>query len=46
MMLNGIGHLAVMIIRKSYFPGGITALFLVIAAAVLVYSLVSMKSYP
>ncbi|MCP4632043.1 MAG: HXXEE domain-containing protein [candidate division Zixibacteria bacterium] len=25
MLLNGVGHMVIMIIRKMYFPGGITA---------------------
>lgn len=32
MLLNGLGHTAMMIIRKTYFPGGITGLILIPAA--------------
>jgi hypothetical protein len=32
MLLNGLGHTAMMIIKKTYFPGGITGLILIPAA--------------
>jgi hypothetical protein len=32
MLLNGIGHIAMMIFTKAYFPGGITAILIIPAS--------------
>ena len=39
MFLNGFGHLAIVIYRHQYFPGGITALPLLLAAGYLLFVL-------
>lgn len=36
MLLNGLGHLGVMMVKKAYFPGGGTAVLLVAASAYLI----------
>jgi hypothetical protein len=40
MLLNGIGHLGIILYRRAYFPGGITAVLLLASSAYLIYSLV------
>ena len=39
LILNGLGHLGIMIARRRYFPGGMTAILLLIAAAILIDAL-------
>ena len=39
MLLNGAGHIAIMLFNRRYFPGGITAFLLLAVAAYLVYVL-------
>jgi len=39
LILNGLGHLGIMMVRRRYFPGGITAVVLLIAATVLMDAL-------
>lgn len=36
MTLNGIGHLGVMVLKRRYFPGGLTAPLLLLASVYLV----------
>jgi hypothetical protein len=40
MLLNGTGHLAIMVIRRRYFPGGITAPGLIAVSLYLMAQLV------
>ena len=40
MVLNGAGHVGVMVVRRSYFPGGITAFLLLPASIYLIVQLV------
>lgn len=40
MLLNGAGHIGIMIIKRSYFPGGVTA-FIILPAAVWLLMLLS-----
>ena len=39
MIVNGLGHLGIMILRKGYFPGGITAIFLIAVSLNVFYRL-------
>ena len=39
MIINGILHIFMMILKKGYFPGGITAIILIPAAIYLVFTL-------
>ena len=39
MLLNGLLHLGIMIFKRAYFPGGITACVLLPAATNLIYQL-------
>ena len=39
MMLNGLGHIGMMVYRRAYFPGGITAFLLIPASAYLMINL-------
>jgi len=41
MLLNGLGHIAIMIPRRKYFPGGLTAFVLV---SVAVYTIIHLAS--
>ena len=41
MLLNGLGHIGNMAVRRRYLPGGFTALLLLPAAGVLIVQLVS-----
>jgi hypothetical protein len=36
MLLNGLGHIGIMIIKRQYFPGGLTAFFLLLALGYLI----------
>jgi hypothetical protein len=36
MVLNGLGHIGMMVIKKAYFPGGITAFLLLPLSAYLI----------
>jgi hypothetical protein len=40
MLLNGAGHIGIMIVRRSYFPGGITAFLLLPASLYLIAQLI------
>ena len=41
MLLNGLGHISIMVFKGSYFPGGITAFLLALVAVFLmVYLLI------
>lgn len=40
MLLNGAGHIGIMVVRRSYFPGGITAFLLLPASIYLIAQLV------
>lgn len=35
LILIGLGHLIIMLVRRQYFPGGLTAILLLFAAAIL-----------
>jgi hypothetical protein len=39
MLLNGVGHIGIMIVRRSYFPGGLTAFLLLPASLYLIAQL-------
>jgi tryptophan-rich sensory protein len=39
MLLNGIVHIVIMLIKRKYFPGGITALPLIVVSILLIFSL-------
>jgi hypothetical protein len=39
MTLNGIGHLGIMVLKRRYFPGGLTAPLLLLASAYLANTL-------
>jgi hypothetical protein len=39
MMINGLGHIGMMVYRRAYFPGGITAFLLIAASAYLMLNL-------
>ena len=41
MLLNGLGHIGIMFVRRQYFPGGITAFLLLLVAAYLMLHLKS-----
>jgi hypothetical protein len=41
MLINGIGHIGIMVIRGEYFPGGLTAFALLPASAYLVTQLLN-----
>ena len=41
MLLNGVGHVAIMVLRRGYFPGGLTALLLVPISVYLMIILIS-----
>jgi hypothetical protein len=40
MLLNGIGHVGIMVIRREYFPGGLTAPILIMVSTYLMMLLV------
>jgi hypothetical protein len=40
MVLNGLGHIGIMTIKRSYFPGGLTAFLLLAAALALLVVLI------
>jgi hypothetical protein len=42
MSLNGLGHIAMMIWRREYFPGGFTLFFLLVASLLLLVALASL----
>jgi hypothetical protein len=39
MFLNGLGHVGIMVARRRYFPGGVTAFLLLLLSAYLVLHL-------
>jgi hypothetical protein len=39
MLLNGLGHIGIMLINRAYFPGGLTAFLLLLASGYLVLQL-------
>ena len=39
MFLNGLGHVAVMLVRRRYFPGGVTASLLLVLSGYLLFQL-------
>lgn len=39
MFLNGLGHVGIMAVKKRYFPGGVTALLLLLLSAYLILHL-------
>ena len=41
MLLNGLGHIAIMIVKRGYFPGGFTAFFLLPVSILLGVELLS-----
>jgi uncharacterized membrane protein YhhN len=41
MLLNGLGHISMMLVRRNYFPGGITAFLLVPASILLITRLLA-----
>ena len=41
MIVNGFGHIAIMVYKREYFPGGITAILLLLASSYLVFMLIS-----
>jgi len=41
MLLNGIVHIVIMIVRKAYFPGGVTAFLLIPCSGNLIFSLIN-----
>lgn len=41
MMLNGIGHIMIMLVRKAYFPRGVTAFILIPCSGNLIFSLIN-----
>ena len=40
-VLNGLGHIAIMVVRRTYFPGGVTAFLLLPVAGLLIKNLLS-----
>jgi hypothetical protein len=36
MLINGLGHIGIMAVRRRYFPGGLTAFLLVFVASYLI----------
>jgi hypothetical protein len=41
MLINGAGHLGMMALRRGYFPGGLTAVLLLVGSVYLIYRLVA-----
>ena len=41
MLMNGIGHIGIMVIRRQYFPGGLTAFVLLLVSAYLIILLLN-----
>jgi len=41
MLFNGIVHIVIMIVRRAYFPGGITAFILIPCSGNLIFSLIN-----
>jgi hypothetical protein len=39
MVLNGMGHIGIMLIKREYFPGGLTAFLLLLASGCLILQL-------
>lgn len=39
MMLNGLGHIGIMVVKRGYFPGGFTAFLLLSLSAYLLFLL-------
>lgn len=39
MVLNGLGHIGMMVIKKEYFPGGLTAFLLLLVSGYLILQL-------
>lgn len=40
-LLNGVGHIGIMAVRRHYFPGGLTAFLLVLVAFYLIMHLLN-----
>ena len=41
MLLNGLGHVGIMVVRRRYFPGGVTAFLLLLVSGYLILHLKS-----
>ena len=41
MLMNGIGHIGMMLVRREYFPGGLTAFLLLPVSAYLIIHLLN-----
>jgi hypothetical protein len=41
MLMNGIGHIGIMLVRREYFPGGLTAFLLLPISAYLIIHLLN-----
>ena len=41
MLMNGIGHIGMMLVRREYFPGGLTAVLLLPISAYLITQLLN-----
>jgi hypothetical protein len=41
MLMNGIGHIGTMLVRREYFPGGLTAFILLPVSAYLIIQLLN-----
>jgi len=41
MLMNGIGHIGIMLVRREYFPGGLTAFTLLPISAYLIINLLN-----
>lgn len=41
MLLNGLGHVGIMAVRRGYFPGGLTAFILLLVSVALMMHLLS-----
>lgn len=44
MFLNGLGHVGMMVVRRRYFPGGLTAFLLLLLSAYLILHLLLTRS--
>lgn len=41
MLFNGVGHLGFVLLKREYFPGGLTAPGLIVVSSILIWQLVS-----
>ena len=46
MLLNGLGHVVIMAVRRRYFPGGITSFLLASVAILLIVHLLKLITVP